>query len=73
MKEQYQNKKKIKKNKGGIKKMKGAKRKLVILNKVDNSEDRKLLKAGKIYKGTTVHCYGGDDDDWLDDTVLVED
>lgn len=53
--------------------MKSAKRKLVILNKVNNSEEKKLLKTGKIYKGTLVYCYGGDDDDWLDDTVLVED
>lgn len=53
--------------------MKGSKRKLVILNKVDNSEEKKLLKTGKIYKGTLVHCYERDDDDWLDDTVLVED
>lgn len=53
--------------------MKSVKRKLVILNKVNNSEEKKLLKTGKIYKGTLVHCYGGDDDDWLDDTVLVED
>lgn len=73
MKEQYQNKKKIKKTEEELKKMKSAKRKLVILNKVNNSEEKKLLKTGKIYKGTLVHCYGGDDDDWLDDTVLVED
>ena len=53
--------------------MKGTKRKLIIMNKVDNSEGKKLLKTGKVYKGTFVHCYGGDDDDWLDDTVLVED
>lgn len=73
MKEQYQNKKKIKKTEEELKKMKGTKRKLIIMNKVDNSEGKKLLKTGKIYKGTLVHCYGGDDDDWLDDTVLVED
>ncbi len=54
--------------------MKGTgKRKLVIMNKVNDSEVKKLLKTGKIYKASFVHCYGGDDDDWLDDTVLVED
>lgn len=51
----------------------GVKRKLILMNGVDNSEKKKLLKTGVIYKGSLVHCYGGDDDDWLDDTVLVED
>jgi len=51
----------------------GVKRKLVIMNGKDNGDKKSIFLPGKKYKGTVIHCYGGDDDDWLDDTVLVED
>lgn len=51
----------------------GVKKKLHLMNRVEDTNPSKILKKNKIYRGIIVECYGGDDDEgWLDDTVLGE-
>lgn len=50
----------------------GVRRKLNIMNRIEDTNPSKILKKNKIYKGVIVECYGDDDEGWLDDTVLGE-
>lgn len=50
----------------------GVKRKLNLMNRIEDTNPSKILKKDKIYKGVIVECYGDDDEGWLDDTVLGE-